>query len=678
MNRFRPALAISLLALVLPSLAFADDKTSDEALRIRGLTKVGIYYLLDEDIKLPEFLRVARAAEAKVETSLRKRAYIQKDINIAQNSMEGLESQNEALTAKLQKTSKEAFGTYNHYVDQVNSVRSQLRDGQKYIERRQKDLAEVGDPSDEYVTLVMKLSETMEGVTAKYAKLAADDDVQEALNRINQAAPMKVKLGPSVRFTMELPNVRKLRETISSAAIKVDMRRGVPETEVILNGTLRITMIVDSGASAVSLTSDVAKKIGLVPGPNDRIVQAVSADGKKTPVHVMKIKSVRVGPFTAENVECFVQPPSITGADCLLGDTFLRNFVYKMDLASGYLKLSQVNGKPATEPPAITATTPTSAPPTVVTPKPPASDLPAILAAAEPASDPANRAVPPDDVALMTSRGLVHELFADEFADTTPKARGRLATKLLARGLATTDDSVGRYALLREACDAAATAGDLTTALRATTEIGRLYQINTLQSKAAVMAQFTSKLAQPPDAALIAAHGLVLLEGMVQRALYFDAGRLLPLVRDAIAASKDASIGSAVKARFAAVESTCAEFDAAKAAHDKLKSTPDDPAANLAVGRFFCFYHGGFDAGLPLLAKGSDAALKSLAAADLTNPTTPSARKQAGDAWWDQSAKEHPPAAAACKARAAYWYRLAEPQLEGLERMLIQKRLGSI
>ena len=48
-------------------------------------------------------------------------------------------------------------------------------------------------------------------------------------------------------------------------------------------------------------------------------------------------------------------------------------------------------------------------------------------------------------------------------------------------------------------------------------------------------------------------------------------------------------------------------------ADEKLKTNPDDPQANLALGRYRCFAKGDWEAGLPLLAKSGDAALASLA-----------------------------------------------------------------
>ena len=77
-----------------------------------------------------------------------------------------------------------------------------------------------------------------------------------------------------------------------------------------------------------------------------------------------------------------------------------------------------------------------------------------------------------------------------------------------------------------------------------------------------------------------------------------------------------------------------------QAAREKLKTDPDDAAASLAVGRWSCFWQGDWEEGLKLLAKGSDAALKSLAAEELAaKPAKADDSVARGDAWWNMAEK---------------------------------------
>ena len=80
-----------------------------------------------------------------------------------------------------------------------------------------------------------------------------------------------------------------------------------------------------------------------------------------------------------------------------------------------------------------------------------------------------------------------------------------------------------------------------------------------------------------------------------------------------------------------------------------------DAARNLAVGRFRCFVRGDWDGGLPLLAKGSDDALRAAAERDLARPTEPAAEAPAGSGWWDAADQAKGPARDRLRARAVYW-----------------------
>ena len=120
------------------------------------------------------------------------------------------------------------------------------------------------------------------------------------------------------------------------------------------------------------------------------------------------------------------------------------------------------------------------------------------------------------------------------------------------------------------------------------------------------------------------------------------------------------------------------EHEAIRAAQERLKTAPDDADACLAVGRWYCFQQGDWDEGLKLLAKGSDAALKSLAVEELASKPSKAEDKVArGDAWWDLAEKATGKPKAAMRRRAGQWYLEAMPDLApGLAKLKIEKRLA--
>lgn len=197
--------------------------------------------------------------------------------------------------------------------------------------------------------MVVKLSNMMELVSRRYEELAASNEVKSALQRINQTSKPPVRLGPSPRFVDQLPQIRRLRATVASAEIRLDSIDGIPEVPITLNGSVKQDMAVDSSASYMCITSMLADKLGLQPDASEKMVRVPAGAGKTVDAHLITLKSVQVGEFTVENVPCAVEPGSMKGAKNLLGASFLRHFVYRMDLAAGALRISQIDAPPASK-----------------------------------------------------------------------------------------------------------------------------------------------------------------------------------------------------------------------------------------------------------------------------------------------------------------------------------------
>ena len=170
-----------------------------------------------------------------------------------------------------------------------------------------------------------------------------DKDVTDAIAAINAQSPTKYRLGPSARFKSELSEIHKQAAAIGAASVRFQMIGGVAQIPVILNDNVVVPMIVDSGALLVTITAEYAAKLNLLPRPTDQHVTLVIANGKKVDASVTTLSTIRVGQYVVKDVRCAILPANTTGADCLLGGSFLQNFVYQMDLAGGVLRLSPVS-----------------------------------------------------------------------------------------------------------------------------------------------------------------------------------------------------------------------------------------------------------------------------------------------------------------------------------------------
>jgi hypothetical protein len=143
--------------------------------------------------------------------------------------------------------------------------------------------------------------------------------------------------------------------------------------------------------------------------------------------------------------------------------------------------------------------------------------------------------------------------------------------------------------------------------------------------------------------------------------LYDAAGKAAEQAAKIASGTKNAGLVDLARQKSAEIRTKSAEFGKARPFLKALEEKPDDPQANLAVGKYLCFVKDDWAKGLPCLAKGSDETLKKLAANDalFAGPGEVAAetRLELADMWWPKS-----------RERALYWYKRAWPNLNPLQK----------
>lgn len=277
---------------------------------------------------------------------------------------------------------------------------------------------------------------------------------------------------------------------------------------------------------------------------------------------------------------------------------------------------------------------------------------------------PEARVPEPPAAAQKDAEARIRDQFREDYAKTAPAERALLASKLLLHGVQSQDDLAVQYVSLREARDLAAGAGNAEIALNAVLALERRFDFDVIEMKRAALAASARATQTPEDAGLLTMYYLLLVDDALAADRY-DTAKALVAEADAAARKfpNPQSLAD-VRARAKEVGEICREHPFVQGAEATLAANPEDPAANLSVGRFRCFICGDWDRGLPLLAKGSDPALKALAALDLARPAEPDRQAEIGDGWWDLAGREfNAVKKKRFQARARHWYEQAAPGL---------------
>lgn len=280
----------------------------------------------------------------------------------------------------------------------------------------------------------------------------------------------------------------------------------------------------------------------------------------------------------------------------------------------------------------------------------------------------------PDAASLADAEKTIRTLYKDDYAKKTPKDRAFLGQKLLDQARQSKDVPPSQYVLYREAQDALAQAGELTLSFDAIDEWGRRFVIDAVDYKVKAIAS-AAKVAKTAEEGL--ALGLAHLKAADAAALADRFDIADKEAQAAIATARKAANVPALNralARSKEIADQKAVYDKLKKSRDALAANSDDAEANLAVGKYQCFVKGNWDAGLPLLAKGSEEPLRDLAARDLAAPKDPAAQVEVGDGWWDVGEKSAGAVKFVSHGRAVAWYDKAIPKLQGLPKVKADQR----
>ena len=278
---------------------------------------------------------------------------------------------------------------------------------------------------------------------------------------------------------------------------------------------------------------------------------------------------------------------------------------------------------------------------------------------------------------------LIHEVFKAEFAIRSPASKLQLSRQLSNEAQAN-DDAATQFVLYSEARDASAAAGDLAGAVwacRALRDRFNYAPAAVAEMEHAAIATSTRNLAGIPTGVLTPQDAYAALRVlMLGSEADLAAGRYqsaASLANDALAYARhspECGLYDCIAERADTLAAIAMEFDRIAPSLAMLKTKPDDPNANLAVGKFYALAVDQPQLGLPMLAKGADATLKAAASAELLKPDSPTAQAELADLWAKAMKTTRPgPIRDGVERQALKLYDAASANANGLALVALQK-----
>jgi hypothetical protein len=282
----------------------------------------------------------------------------------------------------------------------------------------------------------------------------------------------------------------------------------------------------------------------------------------------------------------------------------------------------------------------------------------------------------PDSQAIEAARATIAKTFADEIKGAkTDEQKADLANTLFRTGIDPAEELPIRYVLLDMAREYAVDAASTEIALNSIDELARQFAVDPLQLKAEALTATLKKPQPTTDHQALAQMLLELTDQAISAASFETADKLAGLAKTEAVRSKDDELRKSATEKDKQVQRLLKEQEAMTKATAILTDSPDDPAANLAIGRFYCFLRDDWEEGVKHLFKSGHDTLTKLAELELSEPEESADQIALADAWWDGAASAPAADKEFYRIRARYWYLQALPGLVGVNKTRAEERL---
>lgn len=262
-----------------------------------------------------------------------------------QNELRKLNAQDVELNLQLARVPDNDVRANNRIVGMLNVSRARVAAlvGERELLKKAQSLkrAALNQAESHYAGTVLTIRKGYVVTRNAVEESLRAKDVQIALGvmHTNFGAP-KTPTADTVLRTLD-QRIAKIEEQIFSETIKMEVIQGAMFVDVVV-GKKTTRMVVDSGASMITLPSKTAADLGVTVPVDARELKLVLADGSEIPARGVVLPRVRIGQFEAQNVQAAVLDPTAINAEPLLGMSFLGNFKFEIDPTEKSLKLLRV------------------------------------------------------------------------------------------------------------------------------------------------------------------------------------------------------------------------------------------------------------------------------------------------------------------------------------------------
>lgn len=340
------AVASALLITATGRAVGADDEPADnprDLLEEKGIRVTRTEAYLEKEQELSSEMRTSRRLKSAVLKASRAQEQVEQVDEQHEKRISALVNQYGKFNAQLQNANQANVFVYNQLVSKVNQASAAIKLAEearrKHFKQLEQSRKETSEAREEFIQCVLKMRSIVDELDSEYDLLNEDAEIKAAIEEIN-GDDGSVTFGPSRSLAGLVRRLETLEESVITEAIPLDQEGLSYFVSAVFNGEHTERLVVDSGANVVSLSRELAERLGVDTG-GDPVVLRV-ADGRTVEATRAVIDSLRVGQFEIENVDAVVVKQSAQNVPALLGMSFLRHFKFELNADAATLTLTKI------------------------------------------------------------------------------------------------------------------------------------------------------------------------------------------------------------------------------------------------------------------------------------------------------------------------------------------------
>jgi|SRR6056297_353445 len=202
--------------------------------------------------------------------------------------------------------------------------------------------AKLRDAEADYSRVVLAIRGDLDDIRGEVEKALTDRQVRIALSVTHRNLGTPENVTADDALSSIETRLTKVEDEIFRETIALENEGGGLYVPVVV-GDRTVRMVVDSGATIVSLPARVATELGVTIPQDAPRIEMELADGRVIGARGVVLPKVRVGAFEASDVRAAVLDASADRAVPLLGLSFLGQFKFEIDTAGRTLQMLRVD-----------------------------------------------------------------------------------------------------------------------------------------------------------------------------------------------------------------------------------------------------------------------------------------------------------------------------------------------